>query len=203
MNKGYEKVKHILRQMNARKHEECVLNYYINPRLCLHCHGVLKYGSGSRRKFCNRSCASSFNNKYRAKIIKCLKCDMPINRRSAKKFCSAKCSSTYIRDRNIEMWLSGNLSGMAGENISSYVRFYLISTRGKKCEKCGWSKVNPFSNKVPLTVNHIDGDYTNTIPSNLELLCPNCHSLTPTYGSLNRGRGRKHRKFKRNNAGVI
>ena len=29
---------------------------------------------------------------------------------------------------------------------------------------------------------------------NFEVLCPNCHSLTSTYKSLNKGKGRKDRK---------
>jgi 5-methylcytosine-specific restriction endonuclease McrA len=32
---------------------------------------------------------------------------------------------------------------------------------------------------------------------NLNLLCPNCHSLTPTYGSLNKGNGRLKRRINR------
>ena len=33
---------------------------------------------------------------------------------------------------------------------------------------------------------------------NLEVLCPNCHSLTETYGSLNKN-GRKERRIKKDN----
>jgi hypothetical protein len=33
------------------------------------------------------------------------------------------------------------------------------------------------------------------IKAGLEILCPNCHSLTPTYGGLNRGKGRKLRRL--------
>ncbi len=47
--------------------------------------------------------------------------------------------------------------------------------------------------RIPVEIEHIDGDWTNNLPSNLTLLCPNCHSLTPTYRALNRGRGRDWR----------
>jgi 5-methylcytosine-specific restriction endonuclease McrA len=47
---------------------------------------------------------------------------------------------------------------------------------------------------VPLTVNHKDGDSENHRPDNLELLCPGCHSLTPNFGKLNLGRGRRQRR---------
>jgi 5-methylcytosine-specific restriction endonuclease McrA len=47
-----------------------------------------------------------------------------------------------------------------------------------------------------LTTNHIDGDSENHRPENLELLCGGCHSLTPHYGKLNNGHGRKRRREK-------
>ena len=53
--------------------------------------------------------------------------------------------------------------------------------------------MNPYTGKIPLEVDHIDGDYTNNNENNLTLLCPNCHSLTPTYKGANSGRGRKTR----------
>lgn len=44
-----------------------------------------------------------------------------------------------------------------------------------------------------MQIDHIDGDYKNCRPENLRILCPNCHSLTPTFGALNKGKGRKLR----------
>ena len=41
--------------------------------------------------------------------------------------------------------------------------------------------------------SYIDGHSENNSLPNLKLLCPNCHSLTPTYGFLNKGNGRKKR----------
>ncbi len=39
----------------------------------------------------------------------------------------------------------------------------------------------------------MDGDWRNNAAHNLTLLCPSCHSLTPTYRALNRGNGCSHR----------
>lgn len=50
--------------------------------------------------------------------------------------------------------------------------------------------MNPYTGTIPLEVEHIDGDPYNTTPDNVTLLCPNCHSLTPTYKGANKGRGR-------------
>ena len=50
---------------------------------------------------------------------------------------------------------------------------------------CGWNQENQFTHIIPLQVHHIDGDCTNNKEENLQLLCPNCHSLTETFGNKN------------------
>lgn len=59
-------------------------------------------------------------------------------------------------------------------------------------------EVNPVTKLVPLQIHHIDGDCLNNNEDNLELLCPNCHSLTETYGNLNTTSSRVYRKQKGN-----
>lgn len=86
-------------------------------------------------------------------------------------------------------------------NLSSHIRRYLFEKYNSKCQKCGWGETNPFTKRIPLTVSHIDGNYRNNQESNLELICPNCHSLTDSYGSRNRGRGREDRKERRDIGG--
>lgn len=49
---------------------------------------------------------------------------------------------------------------------------------------------------VPLEIDHVDGDASNNLESNIRLLCPNCHALTSNFKNLNRGRGRKWRREK-------
>ena len=77
--------------------------------------------------------------------------------------------------------------------MSYHVRNYLIRLQDDKCEKCSWSEINPSTGNVLLTINHIDGNSNNHHIKNLEVLCPNCHSLTPNYGNLNKGNGRASR----------
>ena len=80
-----------------------------------------------------------------------------------------------------------------------FLKRYLIWKHGEQCSRCGWRERNPATGKVPIEVEHLDGDYTNNDMKNLVLLCPNCHSLTPTYRGLNRGRGRAQRLGGRKN----
>lgn len=62
---------------------------------------------------------------------------------------------------------------------------YLLNIREHKCEKCGLTEWQ--GEKIPLEVHHIDGNRRNNSLSNLQLLCPNCHSLTDNF----RGKGLK------------
>lgn len=61
------------------------------------------------------------------------------------------------------------------------VRTRIIELRGARCEKCGWSEVNPYSGTVPVQVNHIDGNPDNNSLGNLEILCPNHHSISEFF----------------------
>lgn len=53
-----------------------------------------------------------------------------------------------------------------------------------KCEKCGTFEWN--GKELNCELDHIDGDKTNHKLENLRILCPNCHSQTPTYRAKNR-----------------
>jgi 5-methylcytosine-specific restriction endonuclease McrA len=87
--------------------------------------------------------------------------------------------------------VSGQISG--GTLISSHIRNYLLEKANYQCSECSWSKINPFTNKIPLEINHIDGNFLNNVPTNLEVLCPNCHALKHTY--QNRGEGRRAKGY--------
>ncbi|MGI0058755.1 MAG: HNH endonuclease [Nitrosotalea sp.] len=54
-----------------------------------------------------------------------------------------------------------------------------------QCCFCGIS--DWLDQPLSLHLDHIDGSNTNNLITNLRLLCPNCHSQTPTYCGRNRG----------------
>jgi hypothetical protein len=125
---------------------------------------------------------------------RCLNCKKDLrDRRYA--FCSHECWSSYNYNEYIRKWKNKEVSGNRNdeESLSVLVRRYMLEKAGHKCSKCGWCEVNLKTGKIPLTINHIDGNHKNSYEDNLEVLCPNCHSLTPNYGSLNKGNGRKNR----------
>lgn len=59
----------------------------------------------------------------------------------------------------------------------------LIKLRGHRCERC--NNAEWLQHPIKLEVHHIDGDKCNCLESNLQLLCPNCHSYTDNYGIKN------------------
>lgn len=52
-----------------------------------------------------------------------------------------------------------------------------------KCEMCGRNKW--LENSIPLELHHKNGNNTDNRLENLQLLCPNCHTLTDNYRGKN------------------
>lgn len=163
--------------------------------ICLNCGNEIFDLKSSKRKFCSQKCNAIYNNqKYpkkkriRNRLYNCICCRKKLNDTQFK-YCSKKCESEYQKQL---IWKKID----DGETTlpSRYYKQYLIEKFEEKCMKCGWNEINPSSGKIPIQLEHKDGNAENNSLDNLELLCPNCHSLTPTYMGLNRGHGRERRR---------
>lgn len=125
--------------------------------------------------------------------MECLNCGKSLVR-TQKKYCCPKCQTEFQQKEWERKWISGEISGFYETdhwgNIPDRIRTYLFRVYGNRCSRCGWGETNPYTNKIPLEVEHIDGNHKNNRPENLTLLCPNCHSLTKTYRGANKGKGR-------------
>jgi len=130
--------------------------------------------------------------------MSCLNCSTPPRRKNYK-YCSNKCQTDYQYKKFIEQWKAGLIDRNKGKQfpqLSNHLKRFLSEKFGEKCCLCGWNKQHPITKKVPLEINHIDGNSLNNIESNLQLICPNCHSLTKNFRNLNKGNGRSSRRKK-------
>lgn len=122
----------------------------------------------------------------------CLNCYKEILNRN--KYCSLICQKEYEYKEYISEWKQGKKDGMRGSyQLSLHIKTYLLRKYNNRCSRCGWGEVNPYTKKIPLEIEHIDGNYKNNSEENLTVLCPNCHSLTSTYKGANLNFGRKSR----------
>lgn len=160
---------------NIKQRLDSIKRYYTNPNRCQECKKVIRIidesvrlcaAAARSKRFCNHSCASIFTNRARWAHLP------PKDTRSK-------------QEKYLEMWLAGLIDGNRSDGVASFVRRWLITTRGEACEECGWKRRNKFSRRIPIQVHHIDGDDKNSVPENLQILCPSCHSLTETYCGLN------------------
>lgn len=125
--------------------------------------------------------------------MKCLNCNKELTRYQTK-YCSNKCQKEQQYKEYIVRWQQGLEIGLKGQfGISNHIKHYLLEKHNYKCEKCGWGEINPYTQTLPLEAHHKDGDYRNNTEENLELLCPNCHSLTDSYKGAN-SKGREDRE---------
>ena len=151
-----------------------------------------------RRKFCSRSCSATFNNRGVRRHGKprgnCKQCGKEKPRRQ-QAFCSIECATTFRTGRKIKDWLSGKHKGYTGKtmSLSKFVKHYLYETRGTACSICSWDERHPIDGSILTEIDHINGDASDTRPENLRILCPNCHSMTPTFRGRNRGNSCRNR----------
>jgi hypothetical protein len=121
--------------------------------------------------------------------MKCLHCETPTTNL---KFCSNGCQLRSQTERKKQDFLDGKYVGKHLQ-IRDWSRDLLESILGCNCQGCGLGK---WYNGKPLTLqwNHKDGDATNNVVSNFELLCPNCHTQTENYGRKNQVSSRDWRR---------
>jgi len=163
-------------------------------------------------KYCGHVCSATVTNKTR--LRKCAdgisvcwdtKCDCQERKRGfcrvcgkrllkhGKRYCSHSCAAKaqWGSPEKIRSWLAGEIDAgkPAGKddkkNLAEWARNYLLEEANWKCPLCGWDTPHPKTGKPPLEVDHIDGNRRNNSRENLQVLCPNCHSLTSTYRRYN------------------
>ena len=162
--------------------------YNKNPKQCFYCGKDILcpddklVSSIKKKKFCNHSCATSYNNLQRdKKIYYCMSCGKPIgagyDKFYGRKYCET-CSPNYVDWSKITY---GEVKSLRSYQVNSRIRElarvkYYKTHKELKCEICGYSKcvevhhlkgISTFSDDTPISVINDD--------SNLIGLCPNHH----------------------------
>lgn len=124
------------------------------------------------------------------KIVTCLNCgetNAQLNTRG--KYCSVQCQQDYILKVRTSDWLSGKI-----KLKNRPLRRVLALINGYSCSVCKISEWNGLP--ITLEVEHKNGNSEDSSLENVCLICPNCHSQTPTYKGANRGNGRHLRRVR-------
>lgn len=184
----------IMTWSNSDRHIMALLKYA--GRICAKCQKPLTHEQRNN-KYCSLSCATSQNNTNLVRVPrktrqKCKRCDKAVSGTKSL-YCSNKCQHESEHTDFIKRWTNNEVDGGSWHKVSGYVRRWLSEQKGEQCWECGWDTVNQHTNKVPIQVEHVDGNPYNHRPENLKLICPNCHSLTATWGGGNIGHGRVER----------
>lgn len=122
--------------------------------------------SKSGKHFCSTECSGKYKSKTSIVEVKCATCGKNIKRRQSEinksktgnLFCSHSCSAKM-----------SNIS--RSENKYNY-RNIAFRELPHKCDICGYDSI-----KGVLQVHHKDRIRTNNDISNLQILCPTCHSV--------------------------
>jgi hypothetical protein len=116
----------------------------------------------------------------------CLNCGLHCKKQNVVgKFCSLLCQHAYELKSYKAQWL-------AGEWPSSRTIKRILLNESANCSECGLDKWN--GKDIVLELEHKNGNSDDNSPENVCLLCPNCHSQTPTYKAKNVGNGRHARR---------
>ena len=140
----------------------------------------VKRGNG---KFCSRKCGGAYNGKKRiAKYklintpnVSCAQCGKEFykkisdqnNSRSGLFFCRRKCKDEAQKIGGVQ----GIIPSHYGTTLTDY-RTHALRNLPNECSRCSFDSVTEI-----LQVHHKDCDRKNNTIENLEILCPNCHSM--------------------------
>lgn len=152
-------------------------------RNCLNCNKEfnapareVKRGNG---KFCNIKCSGAYHGKMRPELkpnTECAWCQVPLYR-SVYKAAQSKSGLHFCSDEHKN--LAQSIDGLKEMHLQNYgtgrnayrdIAFKILK-KPKICERCGFDK------EAAITVHHKDWNHKNNDPSNLEVLCANCHAI--------------------------
>lgn len=135
------------------------------------------YSKWGEKKFCSRKCANSrtFSEESKKKKSEALK-----GRKSNFNIADKEQWVRKIKETALKKYLDTPFEQLGMENR----RRRVFEEQNFCCNKCGINEW--FGQQISLELEHKDGNRLNNERTNLEGLCPNCHSLTDTWRGRNK-----------------
>ena len=75
--------------------------------------------------------------------------------------------------------------GVPFQSYKLKTRLFEAGLKERKCELCGWRE-RAQDGRIPVELDHANGDNSDNRIENLRILCPNCHSLQATHRGKNK-----------------
>ena len=188
------------KEVQAQAKADRIEVYNQSPNCCRYCQKAIPYEK-RWNDFCSRSCSVTLTNQGlgrnvtegKFKLKPCKRCGK-ISKNTI--FCSMTCCHKYKWQQLCEQIMSTGVFPEKKDKLYGYtpviVRRYLTETRGWKCEICGGETWR--GQKIPLVLDHENGDPKDNRVLNLRLVCGNCNMQLPTFCGRNKGKGRKNRR---------
>jgi endogenous inhibitor of DNA gyrase (YacG/DUF329 family) len=158
-------------------------SYSLKDKTCPQC-GKVFHPRSANKKFCSRSCASSWNHNFNqrgqgnTRLVKCKSCGKEFKRKSVNhKYCSHECYTNqnkgdknpkfnnYITTDGRYLRYTEHHPEYPGKYVHQVV--WELNNPDRKCNICG---------NVVEHIHHKDGNKKNNDPSNLIGLCRYCHT---------------------------
>lgn len=91
---------------------------------------------------------------------------------------NSKAIAKQVKTREVP-WEEAFSRGSTTRNRVLIQRLIAAGKKRYQCEICGLARWQ--GKPLRLQLDHIDGDNSNSLESNLRIICPNCHTQTPTF----------------------